>query len=104
MVLVSFWHYPDPDPYRLKRIRPNDTDPDPKLSFKWWTLVNVKQQYLTFSLMFIVQHLQVIWNILNRLEHMEFLNTWNTLEHLEHFEELSVKSENENFFWLNHTN
>ena len=31
MVLVSFWHYPDPDPYCLKRIRtqirPNDTDP-----------------------------------------------------------------------------
>ena len=31
MVLVSFWRYPDPDPYRLKwimiRIRPNDMDP-----------------------------------------------------------------------------
>ena len=29
IVLVSFWRYPDPDPYRLKRIqiRPNDTDP-----------------------------------------------------------------------------
>ena len=29
MILVSFWRYPDPDPYRLKRIRirPNDTDP-----------------------------------------------------------------------------
>ena len=26
--LVSFWRYPDPVPYRLKRIRPNDTDPD----------------------------------------------------------------------------
>ena len=32
MVLVSFLRYPDPDPYRLKRIRiwQNDTDPDPK--------------------------------------------------------------------------
>ena len=30
MGLVSFWRYPDPVPYRLKRIRirPNDTDPD----------------------------------------------------------------------------
>ena len=27
IVLVSFWRYPDPDPYRLKRIRPNYTDP-----------------------------------------------------------------------------
>ena len=27
MVLVSFWRYPAPDPYRLIRIRPNDTDP-----------------------------------------------------------------------------
>ena len=31
MVLVSFWRYPDPDPYHLKwiriRIRPNDMDP-----------------------------------------------------------------------------
>ena len=27
MVLVSFWRHPDPNPYRLKRIRPNDTDP-----------------------------------------------------------------------------
>ena len=30
MVSVSFWRYPDPDPYRLKRIRPIDTEPDPK--------------------------------------------------------------------------
>ena len=37
MVLVSsFWPYPESDPYRLKwtRIRPNDTDPDPKHCLK----------------------------------------------------------------------
>ena len=33
MALVSFCRYPDP--YRLKRIRPNDTDPDPK--HWYWT-------------------------------------------------------------------
>ena len=30
MVLISFWCYPDPDPYHLKLTRPNDTDPDQK--------------------------------------------------------------------------
>ena len=35
MVLVSFWRYPDPDPYRLKRIRilPNEIDPYETLLF-----------------------------------------------------------------------
>ena len=36
MALVSFCRYPDP--YRLKRIRPNDTDPDPK---HWCTLYTI---------------------------------------------------------------
>ena len=26
MILVSFWRYPDPDPYRLKRIRIHNTE------------------------------------------------------------------------------